>query len=301
VNHSFSAWLLGRFYALLLYAYPREFRWRFGAEMQQNFQDRWRSIQNDPRPWPRVKLLIRIVGDWLASSSMERISAMKTNLRKRGLRGMVRIPAMALGAMVLCFLGGAPFLRAYVIPSGSMENSLKVGDYLLINKIGATHELNRGDIVTFHYPLDRSQIFVKRVIGLPGDRIRLADKRVIRNGETLTEPYAEHRTAYIDAFRDNFPSMPPSFVLDRGREMLANHVVNGEVVVPPDSLFVLGDNRDDSLDSRYWGFVPRGDVVGRPLLVYWSYQPGPGEGRPGALPKHIFSKTRWDRVLTIPR
>ena len=301
MNRSFSASFFGHLYALLLYAYPREFRSRFSAEMQQNFQDRWRSIPNSSGLWPRPMFLLRILGDWLVSSTTERIIAMKVNLRNKGLRGMVRIPAMALGALVLCFLGGAPFLRAYVIPSGSMENSLKAGDYLLVNKIGAAHELNRGDIVAFHYPLDRGQTFVKRIIGLPGDRIRIAAKQVIRNGQALTESYAEHRASYTGAFPDNFPSAPPSFVSEPGREMLAHHVVNGEVVVPPDSLFVLGDNRDDSLDSRYWGFVPRSDVVGRPLLVYWSYQPSPDDGRPGALPKHIFSKTRWDRVLTIPR
>src|SRR5579883_557303 len=208
MNRSIGATLLFRLYALLLHAYPPEFRARFGAEMRQNFRDRWLSIAT--AGWAaRLKFLAVIVKDWLCSALTERISAMFMKIRNKGLRQVVRSGVVAVGALVACACAGAPFLQAYVISGASMENSLKVGDYLLVNKIGAAHELNRGDLVTFHYPLDHNQIFVKRVIGLPGDRIRMSDKQVIRNGQVLAEPYAEYRTSYIDPFRDNFPSDPP--------------------------------------------------------------------------------------------
>jgi signal peptidase I len=136
--------------------------------------------------------------------------------------------------------------------------------------------------VTFRYPTDESKIFVKRVIGLPGDHIRLAGKQVIRNGRRLSEPYVQHNASRADAFRDNFPADPPTLIPARGLDMLAHHVSGGEVIVPAGSLFVLGDNRDDSADSRYWGFVPRENVVGRPLLVYLSY---------------AGTRIRWNRTL----
>ena len=114
---------------------------------------------------------------------------------------------------------------------------------------------------------------------MPGDRIRLSDKQLIRNGEPIEEPYVLHKTSYTDDYRDNFPVGKTEFhrSYERASLMLDNHMVDGEIVVPPDSFFVLGDNRDQSLDSRYWGFVPEENVIGRPVMVYWSYDPPIGE------------------------
>jgi signal peptidase I len=200
-----------------------------------------------------------------------------------------------------------------------MEGTLRVGDHMLVDRVtyaqpgpfGARllpyREIARGDIVAFTYPEDTRMTYVKRVIGLPGDRIRLDRQQVIRNGHRLTEPYTQHIAAYLDPYRDNFPLAPEAYTSPRGRDMFEHHVFNGEVVVPPDMLFMLGDNRDNSLDSRYWGFVPRSYVVGKPLFVYWSYDAPTSEltewtlGHVLAVAGHFFTKTRWERTLLVPR
>jgi signal peptidase I len=168
-------------------------------------------------------------------------------------------------------------------------------------------EPKRGDVIVFRYPMDIRQNYVKRVIGVPGDHIRVADKVVYLNGKPLTEPYTQHVFPGIEPYRDNFPSEPYGPVYDRAREMLANHVMNGELVVPPGSYFAMGDNRDNSLDSRYWGFVPRENIIGKPLVIFWSYD-APTEdwvGNTGNhyadLFKNFFVKTRWDRTLQLVR
>jgi len=122
----------------------------------------------------------------------------------------------------------------------------------------------------FAYPVDRSQTFVKRVIGVPGDRIRIISKAVYRNGIALVEPYAVHKTDYEDSYRDNFPSEPNVRLPPSAADMLGKHIVSGDVVVPDRCYFVLGDNRDNSFDSRYWGFVGSDDLIGKPLLIYDS-------------------------------
>jgi signal peptidase I len=119
--------------------------------------------------------------------------------------------------------------------------------------------------------VDITQTFVKRCMGVPGDRIRIVNKQVYLNGVKLDEPYKVHKTDYIDSYRDNFPSEPNANLYPGALEMLQHHVVNGEVVVPPGYYFAMGDNRDSSLDSRYWGFVPRENIIGKPLIIYWSY------------------------------
>jgi signal peptidase I len=169
------------------------------------------------------------------------------------------------------------------------------------------HEVKRGDIVAFLYPEDTRQTFVKRVIGLPGDRIRLVDKQVIRNGHALIEPYTQHVDPSTDRYRDDFPQMPEVFTTSRGQDMFEHHVANGEVTVPPDTLFVLGDNRDNSADSRYWGFVPREYVVGKPLIVYWSYDAPTADlaewhvAHVVDVMEHFFTKTRWERIFLVPK
>ena len=172
------------------------------------------------------------------------------------------------------------------IPSESMLPTLRVGDFLLIDKqsfapSGFLDRLlppstpRRGDLAVFHYPVDGSVHLVKRVIGLPGDRLRLRDGHVLLNGQPLAEPYAFYSAARPNGFRDDFPSLreadpnvDPQWWIE-----LRRSASSGELTVPPDRYFVLGDNRNDSDDSRYWGFVPRDAMVGRPLLVYFALPP----------------------------
>jgi signal peptidase I len=175
-------------------------------------------------------------------------------------------------------------VQPFRIPSGSMEPTLKVGDFLLVDKqsYGPSGELdrlllpptrvNRGDLVVFHYPVNPNLHLVKRVVGLPGDRIRMRGGRVLVNGRVLEEPYAFYSPSRPNGFRDDFPSLleaDPNVDL-RWWIRLRGSMKDGEVTVPPNQYFVLGDNRNDSEDSRYWGFVPRSAMVGRPLLVYFT-------------------------------
>ena len=169
----------------------------------------------------------------------------------------------------------APFLffQPFLIPTGAMEDTLAVGDRILVRRYPRP-AVTRGDLVVFTSPVDRRQTYVKRVIGMPGDRIRISNKVVIRNGKPLREPYAVHKTEYIDLYRDNFPAQPEPPVAEHAREVLARHVDNGELVVPAGKYFVLGDNRDNSLDSRYWGFVDAADLLGEPVVIYSSISGG---------------------------
>lgn len=211
-------------------------------------------------------------------------------------------------------------VQAFVIPTGSMEDTLLIGDHLLVDKLAyapggpvSRHLLpylpvKRGDIIVFRYPADISQTFVKRCMGVPGDHIRLVNKQVYLNGVKLDEPYKVNKSDYIDSYRDNFPSEPSIGNLSSGGiDMLEHHVVNGEVVVPPDSYFAMGDNRDNSLDSRYWGFVPRDYIIGKPLIIYWSYAATTDQLNGSAisldhildLAQNFFSKTRWNRTFEL--
>ena len=192
--------------------------------------------------------------------------------------------AIAGMAVLVCLFISTTFLQAFFVPTASMEGTLLPGDHILVHKLARGSEIRRGDLVSFRYHEDPRQTFIKRAIGLPGDRIHLRDKQVIRNGRLLVEPYARHHMPNTDPFRDDFPSGSASYVTPHGLDMLEHHTANGEVTVPPGMLFVLGDNRDDSIDSRYWGFVPMENVIGRPLVVYWSY-----DAR--------SAKTRWNRTL----
>jgi signal peptidase I len=181
------------------------------------------------------------------------------------------------------------FVQAFVMPTGSMENTLLIGDRILVQRFPRTKPAV-GDVIVFVYPIDRSQTFVKRVIGVAGDRIKISDKIVYRNGAIVQEPYVIHKAAFPDSYRDNFPSDEPNiFLPDAGKEMLKKNVVNGEVAVPPGKYFVLGDNRDNSLDSRYWGFIDSADLIGKPLLIYDSADQLPGKPH----------RRRWDRLFKL--
>jgi signal peptidase I len=220
--------------------------------------------------------------------------------------------------LLLLFLT-TTLVQAYVIPTGSMEDTLLIGDHLLVDKLSFAPygpvskyilpytDVKRGDIIVFRYPVDISQTFVKRCIGVPGDHIRIVNKLVYLNGKALDEPYTVHKTDYIDSYRDNFPGEPNVSVDQRAYDMLSSHVENGQVVVPPNSYFAMGDNRDSSLDSRYWGFVPRENIIGKPLIVYWSYD-APTEQLNNSsislthvldLAQNFFSKTRWRRSFML--
>jgi signal peptidase I len=220
--------------------------------------------------------------------------------------------------LLLLFLT-TTLVQAFVIPTGSMEDTLLIGDHLLVDKLAFAPSgpvskyllpytpVKRGDIIVFRYPVDIRQTFVKRCMGIPGDHIHIVNKQVYLNGVKLDEPYKVHKSDFIDAYRDNFPS-EPNVMVDKGAiDMLTKNVVNGEVVVPPNSYFAMGDNRDNSLDSRYWGFVPRENIIGKPLIIYWSYDAPTDELNSSSvsishvldLAQNFFSKTRWRRTFML--
>jgi signal peptidase I len=221
--------------------------------------------------------------------------------------------------IVLLLFGTTTLVQAFVIPTGSMEDTLLIGDHLLVDKLAYAppgpitrhllpyEDVHRGDIIVFRYPMDIRQTFVKRVIGVPGDHLHLVNKRVFLNGHPLDEPYKYNKTEYIDSYRDNFPGEPNVSLYEPAREMLQNNVQNHEVVVPPGHYFAMGDNRDSSLDSRYWGFVPRENIIGKPLIIYWSYNattealsnPAIGIDHLVDLVEHFFTKTRWRRTFNL--
>ena len=215
-------------------------------------------------------------------------------------------------------------VQAFQIPSESMENTLLIGDYLLVDKAhyssGGTwgqilpyRGIQRGDIIVFRYPVNPQQHFVKRVIGLPGDRVRMVNRQVFVNGIPLREKYAIYRSTIHDAYRDDFPDTKVLNANVQPRWWLQmRSLVNGrDLVVPADSYFVLGDNRDESLDSRYWGFVPRENIIGRPLLIYWSLRSPGRYGTAASLSDklfhiayivtHLVDETRWNRTLRVIR
>jgi signal peptidase I len=205
-----------------------------------------------------------------------------------------------------------------VIPTSSMEDNLLIGDHVIVDRLAYSpagdlsrhllpyEPVKRGDIIVFRYPLNIKEDYVKRVIGVPGDRIRLVNKQVFLNGKKLDEPYKVHKTSYLDSYRDNFPTGMPNMALPPAAlDMLENHVVNGEVVVPAGHYFAMGDNRDNSADSRYWGFVPSENIKGKPLLIYWSYDASTQDlvdfttGHFIDLAQHFFTKTRWRRTFML--
>ena len=237
---------------------------------------------------------------------------------------------LVVGLFILTFLG-----QNFVIPSGSMKNTLLVGDHLMVDRITLATAANwmplvhyrepqRGDIVVFRKPVEdlvngqpEHSILVKRLIGLPGDRIHLRDGIVILNGVAQIEPYAQPTTPENHAdFPDEFPSIAPdpepgNYVTEAWTVDISNHIVNGDLVVPAGQYFMMGDNRHNSADSRSWGFVPRENILGRPLFNYWSFEtPDEQEGETGIGAKvawmghvalHFFTETRWKRTLKLVR
>jgi signal peptidase I len=226
-----------------------------------------------------------------------------------------------LGTIVIAVFVITFVVQAFQIPSESMRDTLLVGDYLLVNKLCYGHSsvdnpimpyqrIQRGDIVVFHYPVDPTQHFVKRVIGLPGDRLRMINKKVWINGKPLDEPYVRFLEPPNNMFRDNFPRIDIPALGMEGKWWLQMRklVDDGQLIIPAGHYFVMGDNRDDSQDSRYWGFVPRENIIGKPLVIYWSvkdWDHDPSYSLSARLyhvayaVTHIFQITRWNRTLRL--
>lgn len=181
--------------------------------------------------------------------------------------------------------------QPFAISAGSMANTLQQGDKVLVESaswmLGRTPHL--GDVVVLRYPPDPKQLFVKRVVAGPGDRVRIQNKELVRNGELIAEPYALHESRGVEPFRDNFPDTPTVRLASEGDEMLRYHVQGGEVLVPDGKYFVLGDNRENSLDSRYWGFIGAHEIVGSPVIIYSSHEPR----------NRGLAPIRWGRLLKL--
>jgi signal peptidase I len=230
---------------------------------------------------------------------------MTADVRKSSARESLEslVVAVILALFVRTFV-----FQAFKIPTGSMENNLLIGDHLLVNKfvfgpaasslertllpMGTIH---RGDVIVFKYPVNPTVDYIKRVIGLPGETLEVRSKKVYINGRALDEPYAHY--------------LPSSATPAELREVTSLDVLEnyGPVVVPPDHYFMMGDNRDNSADSRFWGFMPRSYVKGRAVVIYWSYDgdredernesAGATVRRLGSVFAHFFTRTRWDRML----
>jgi signal peptidase I len=228
---------------------------------------------------------------------------------------------LVMGLFVLTFI-----FQNFMIPSSSMASTLQVGDHVMVERemlapparwmpLLPYRDLRRGDVVVFYKPIpeaDGDHIpLVKRVIGIPGDRIHLRSGVVYLNGVAQREPQAAQTTAdTYDPYVDDFPSVSPAGhpnVTAAWSVALPESMQGDDLVVPAGHYFMMGDNRDRSLDSRFWGFVPRENIVGRPLFVYWSLDvPENNELKPALSEQvsssayamlHFFDKTRWARTL----
>jgi signal peptidase I len=229
---------------------------------------------------------------------------------------------LVTGLFIITFV-----VQAFEIPSSSMEKTLLIGDHVFVNRIQFApktpwvgpilpyRQIKRGDIFVFLSPVEPGLYVVKRVMGIPGDHIHLRDGVVYRNGEKLDEPYVIHNpNDSYNPYRDNFPAVPPSEFNGVNPDWaltMPQHIQGEDIVVPENSYFGMGDNRDVSLDSRYWGFVPKENVIGRPMFIYWSFETPPNQWeqreigqRLGFLAHvviHFFDETRWSRTLRVVR
>lgn len=222
--------------------------------------------------------------------------------------------------VILALFGTTFLIQAFKIPSSSMEDTLLIGDHLMVNKVSYAPgglwnhllpylDIQRDQIIVFRYPLDPATYFVKRVIGIPGDRIHLEGKRVFRNGVALNEPFVVHKSPHMEDFRDDFPELPATPAYPEWAAQLPSVIQGRDVVVPPDHFFAMGDNRDFSSDSRYWGFVPRENIVGKPLVIYWSFETSSDDYRRTSISDdfekltdvifHFPQKTRWGRMFRL--
>ena len=178
------------------------------------------------------------------------------------------VPWLVLATLVLVF----PFVfRPFLVPTSAMENTLLQGDLVLVAQAGRAVRLGRGSLVVIRYPPDPRQTFFKRVVAVGGDRVRIEKQEAVCEWGEVSEPYAIHNTPDVMPVRDNLPDAPDfPLPVEEWQRFLTAHAGDREMTVPQGKLFVLGDNRDSSLDSRYWGWIDEGAVVGKPVLVYWS-------------------------------
>ena len=260
----------------------------------------------------------------MASENVQAVRAREAAApREEAHRATVREYIESLLVTVILALFGTTFIvQAFKIPSQSMEPTLLVGDHLLVNKFifgGRGHwydhllpyrEIRRGDIIVFKFPFQDHPHYVKRVIGTPGDRVKVVDQAVYVNGKRLNEPYVVHDPSVpYDPFGDNFPPRNPQYLQANMQpewaDEIFDHIHDGEIVVPPDKYFAMGDNRDHSWDSRYWGFVDRDAIMGRPIVIYWSVVGDESADRNlnswfynlVDTVLHLPSRTRWSRML----
>jgi signal peptidase I len=192
------------------------------------------------------------------------------------LKGPFFVSLYALVVLNMWSLSLMTIIQQWIQGSPSMEKTLLPGDHVVALRSIWMGQVRRGDLIAFRYPPDPRQSYFKRIVGIGGDRIKLVNKALFVNGVKVTEPYVFHLTEYANPYGDNFPSEPkPNSPISPGAiEMLHDSVRDGEVVVPMGQYFVLGDNRDNSLDSRYWGFVPAQNILGRPIMIAYSYDEG---------------------------
>ncbi len=226
---------------------------------------------------------------------------------------------LVIGLFALTFI-----FQNFEIPSSSMEKTLLIGDHVLVDRVTLAPKTNwapfipyrnvkRGDIIVFFKPGEPDLYLVKRVVGVPGDHLHLRNGIVYLNGQPQTEPLADNPTdANYFPYRDDFPAIAPNEASDVTASWsveLPTHIQGEDLVVPEGRYFAMGDNRTVSLDSRYWGFVPRENIVGRPLFVYWSFiQSGDQYEKTSLADRasfffhtviHFFDQTRWKRTFHL--
>jgi len=228
---------------------------------------------------------------------------------------------LVIGLFIITFC-----MQAFEIPTSSMVATLLIGDHVFVDRVRLApkstfmdkiipyRDPKRGDVVVFVSPSEPGLFVVKRVIGVPGDRIHLRSGRVYLNGQLQDEPYAIHSLGDYRPYRDEFPSVAPTRddqLAPDWQITMQDHIQGEDIVVPPGAYFGMGDNRDVSYDSRYWGFIPRENVVGRPMFIYWSFQtPDDQYTKTGIgdriaffvhILTHFFNETRWQRMLHVVR
>lgn len=233
----------------------------------------------------------------------------------------------SIASVFVCGLFIITFVvQAFEIPSGSMENTLLVGDHVFVDRLTPTakasyvgplvpyRQVHRGNIIVFLSPVEPGLYVVKRVVGVPGDRIHLQAGKVFLNGVEQNEPYLNPDHGFYYPYRDDFPKHSAAGVSGVAPEwpMILQANKQGEdLVVPKDSYFGMGDNRAESLDSRYWGFIPKENIIGRPLFIYWSYETPRDQYQRTSLADrasfllhivfHFFGETRWSRMFHLVR
>ena len=228
---------------------------------------------------------------------------------------------LVTGLFIITFV-----LQAFEIPSGSMEKTLLIGDHVFVNRVQFAPPTSvfskllpyrtphHDEVAVFISPLQPGLFLVKRIIGLPGDHLRLRGGAVYRNGQKLDEPFTQHKAEeFRSVYANNFPSVPPEgeSVPPNWAMSQAQFIEGGDLVVPPGHFFGMGDNRDNSFDSRFFGFIPQENFIGRPMFIYWSFQTPEGQYEHTAFTErigfllhtilHFFDQTVWRRTFKVVR